>query len=95
MRVVWSETAVDSAREIQRVLNTVARDSGTRRLRLIRQAARDAAHFPPSRRIVPEIAEETIRETFSGPYRIWYRIHDSEGRIEVLVVFHGARQVLD
>jgi len=44
---------------------------------------------------VPEIAEETIRETFSGPYRIWYRVHDSEDRIEVLVVFHGARQVLD
>ena len=95
MRVVWSETAVESARDIQRALNTLARDSGTRRLRLIRQAARGAALFPRSHRIVPEIAEETIRETFSGPYRIWYRVHDSQDRIEVLVVFHGARQILD
>lgn len=84
---------MESARDIQQALNTVARGLGTRRLRLVRQAARDAALFPRSHRIVPEIAEETIRETFSGPYRIWYRIHDSADRIEVLVVFHGARQV--
>jgi plasmid stabilization system protein ParE len=64
-------------------------------MRMVRSAVRDAARFPRSHRLVPEFGEGTIRETFSGPYRIWYRIHDDEDRIEVIVVFHGSRQVPD
>lgn len=41
--------------------------------------------------MVPEYELDAIRELLEGDYRIWYRLTDE--RIEVLAIFHGARDV--
>jgi len=43
--------------------------------------------------IVAEFANERIRETYHGNYRIIYEIDDE--RVTILRVFHGARQLPD
>lgn len=40
--------------------------------------------------MVPELQREDVREVIEPPYRIVYRILAE--RIDVLTVFHGARQ---
>ena len=41
-------------------------------------------------RIVPEFADQSIRELLVGPYRLVYEISDD--RIFVLALIHGARR---
>ena len=45
--------------------------------------------LPSSGSIVPEYANEEIREVLERPYRIIYRVLPD--RIDVLAVVHGAR----
>jgi len=45
--------------------------------------------FPRSGRVVPEAAQEGIREIILESYRIIYRVR--AGEVEVLTVLHGAR----
>jgi plasmid stabilization system protein ParE len=40
---------------------------------------------------VPEVGDESIRQRIVHRYRIIFRICESDGRIEVLAVIHGAR----
>ena len=93
MTVTWSETGDESIDQLREYFSRFSEASANLWIRRVRAAARDAARFPRSHRIVPELGEERIRETFAGPYRIWYEILDREQRIEVIVVFHGARHV--
>ncbi|MCC6839658.1 MAG: type II toxin-antitoxin system RelE/ParE family toxin [Flavobacteriales bacterium] len=50
------------------------------------------AQFPTSGRIVQEFNQPNIREIKEGRYRIAYRLLGD--RIEVLCVWHSARQML-
>lgn len=47
------------------------------------------AEFPFIGRVVPEFADESIREIFAYSYRIIYRVKDEE--IHVAAVVHGKR----
>jgi plasmid stabilization system protein ParE len=47
--------------------------------------------FPERGRVVPEIAEPTVREIIFGAYRIIYEIFPGRHAIYVLRFWHGAR----
>ena len=51
------------------------------------------ATFPAAGRVVPEFAQETLRELISGPYRVIYEIMDAD--VHILTVHHGARILRD
>ncbi len=91
MKVRWSANAEESLADIlahfRRFSERSANDWGRR---LVRRAE-SAATFPWSFREVPEIGSPNVRETFEQEYRIWFEIRGDE--IEILVVFHGARDV--
>lgn len=76
-------------------MRTFSEDAAKTWVKRIRQAVKDARASPRRYRVVPEMNEESIRELFVGRYRVWYRIRDAESTLEVIVVFHGARQVPD
>jgi toxin ParE1/3/4 len=57
-------------------------------------ATNSLIRFPKIGRIVPEFANESVREIISSPYRIVYRIV-SEQRIDVLTVHHASRPLSD
>jgi toxin ParE1/3/4 len=61
-------------------------------VKTILQTARNLPHFPRSGRIVPEIADENIRELFAYSYRVIYRIEVEQ--ITIAAVVHG-RRLLD
>jgi plasmid stabilization system protein ParE len=48
--------------------------------------------FPRSGRIVPEFAQEDIREIIFGSYRIVYLLNGD--RVSILTVFHSSRQLI-
>jgi toxin ParE1/3/4 len=58
-------------------------------VKTILNTARNLSHFPRSGRVVPEIADESIREWFAYSYRVIYRIEEEEITIAALV--HGRR----
>ncbi len=49
------------------------------------------AEFPKLGRVVPEFANESLRELIASPYRIIYRVHENE--LDVLAVVHSARRM--
>jgi addiction module RelE/StbE family toxin len=57
--------------------------------RLTRRSER-IADFPLVGRAVPEVELPQLREVVEGPYRLVYHLRPD--RIDVVAVFHGARQ---
>ena len=49
------------------------------------------AEFPRSGRIIPEDRRGSVREVIVGRYRVLYRVR--RGRIEILTLIHGAREM--
>lgn len=89
-RVVWSAAAVQDLSEIQAFISrTSPRYASVVVQRLIDAVGRLDA-FPESGRMVPELAEPSVREVIHGSYRIVYELRTE--RIEVLTVFRASRR---
>lgn len=87
--VVWSLSA---QRGLEDVLAYVA-GSSLHGARLIAQRTLDAADslatLSERGRVVPEIQDPAIRETFVYSYRLMYHVSDT--RITIVAFIHGAR----
>jgi toxin ParE1/3/4 len=88
MRIVWSEPA---SRDLEEIGEYIAKDNpaaARRVVRAVEAAVRRLARFPHSGR---PGHRENIRELVIArtPYIVPYRVH--RDRIEILAVFHGAR----
>jgi toxin ParE1/3/4 len=73
-----------------------ARNSGAYASLLVQrmlQSVKRLEDFPLSGRSVPEFPRADIRELIVAPYRIVYRVLETE--VHVLIVQHGARQLPD
>jgi len=87
--VVWS---VSAQRGLDDALGYVASDSlqGAQPIaRRALEAADSLALLGERGRVVPEIQDPTIRETFIFSYRLLYHVGDSQ--VTVLAFIHGAR----
>jgi plasmid stabilization system protein ParE len=80
VRVTWSDTGDESVDAIERYLSQFSEDLARQWVVRIRAALATAALDPRSRRKVPEVNDDHIREALIGPYRAWYRIYDLEDR---------------
>jgi len=60
-------------------------------VRTILVATRYLSRFPFAGRVVPELADDNIREWFAYSYRVIYRIQ-GEG-ITIAAIVHGKRQL--
>ncbi len=90
--VVWTRPALH---DLQRIHDFVAQDSSFYAEQLITRLldrVQVLAKYPTMGRITPEVSNPVIRELREGKYRIVYR-HQNE-LIEVLLVYHSARQQL-
>ncbi len=90
-KIVWTEQARDDLGGIVRFIAldnpTVAERFG---FQLISKVD-NLANFPRLGRMVPECGQETIREIIFRPYRIVYRVIESEQTVAVARVWHAAR----
>jgi toxin ParE1/3/4 len=94
-RIIWSQTAVDDLRQI---VEFIARDDAAAAAnladRILRRIER-AAELPFSNRVVPEKAEESVREIILRPYRIVYQADNQRDATHVLRIWHAARGIPD
>lgn len=56
------------------------------------KATRRLEDFPRSGRKVPEIGDEDIREVIYRRYRIVYVVDPGDDAVDVLTIFHSAKQ---
>jgi toxin ParE1/3/4 len=88
-QVVWSPEAVA---DVEAIASYIARDSaayGQAVVEKILETARQVRELPFLGRMVPELAQETIRERFVYSYRLIYRIRNDT--ITIAAVIHGRR----
>ena len=92
-RVVWSPQALNN---LEAACAYIAQDSEAYAQDFARRlvsAVELLATFPTAGRVVPEFAQETLRELISRPYRVIYEIVDAD--VHILTVHHGARILRD
>ena len=88
-RVVWSPRAVEDLETIAKYIAVDSNAYAAAVVKTILNTARRFSQFPFSGRIVPELADQNIRESFAFSYRIIYRIADEV--VTVATVVHGKR----
>ncbi len=89
-RITWTPQAIE---DVESIKTYIARDSehyAALVVQRIVEAVDRLERFPESGRIVPEFHDQSLREVIWGSYRIVYRARGE--LVEVLTVFHGARQ---
>ena len=89
-RLIWSPQAAD---DLEAACGYIARDSPGYAADFARRVVDAVAvlrRHPQVGRVVPEIADPTLREIIVGHYRVLYDYVEA-GRVEVLAVHHGAR----
>lgn len=87
--IIWAPQALEDAEAIRDYLSRSSASYATLLIeRIVAAVARLESH-PRSGRVVPELADPSVREIIVRDYRVVYRLqHDV---VEILTVFHGAR----
>ena len=88
-QVSWSPEALE---DVDAIASYIARDShvyAAAVVQAILDAARTLEKFPFRGRVVPEIAQDAIRERFVYSYRLIYRARDD--KVTIAAVIHGRR----
>lgn len=89
--VIWSPSA---RLDLKEIVSYIAEDNAEIAQRFglsLIDATKSLASFPEKGRVVPEFRSQDIREVIFKPYRIIYRVRESQSVIEVVRVWHAAR----
>lgn len=90
-QVVWTVPAVD---DLQAAADYIGKDSPHYSATVVRsafQAAKSLRQFALRGHVVPELADEAIRELFVGRYRLIYKVGSQ--RVLLLGFIHGSRDL--
>ena len=90
-QVVLSPSARHDLREIVRYISLDDPTRASNFGQFLLDQAKKLAGFPEMGRVVPEFAEEGLREIVVRVYRVIYRVSHQQRRVEVLRFWHGAR----
>ena len=88
-RVIWSPRAVE---DLEATAQYIAVDSTVYAAAVVKRilnTARRLSQFPLSGRIVPELADDNIREWFAYSYRVIYQVENRV--VTIATVVHGKR----
>jgi len=91
-QVIWSDAAIGDLHEI---CTHIARDNPQAAKRVgqgILEHVRILGSFPLIGPAYPRGARGPLREIVYRPYRIFYDVSESSRRVEILHVWHGARE---
>ena len=90
-RIIWSRT---SQRDLRSLVKYISKDSSQRAehfgYRIVARVEMLQEH-PPMGRVVPEFNKQDLHEVIVSPCRIIYRLNDESKLIEVIRVWHAAR----
>jgi len=88
-RVVWTPRARDGLDDIVSYIAEDSPNAAKRVLDVVLRTASSLSELSGRGRVVPEIAEESVREVFIYSYRLMYEVLNDE--VRVLAILHGAR----
>ena len=91
-QVKWSERA---RLDLVQVRDYIAADNPTAARKVIREIVartRLLATQPFSSPTYKPARDNDVRHTFSGRYRIFYRVHPADSRVEILTIWHSSRR---
>ena len=92
MRVRWTAEGRECLRDIHIYISQYSPENARSVIRRIVRRSRQIGEFPYSGEPVKELGGlPEVRQLIERPYRIWY--HITGDHIEVLAVFHGARDL--
>ena len=91
MKTRWTKGARADLRDIVAHISRDRPRAARQLAHKIRGAVAELVDFPEMGRQVPEFGDPTLRERVVRPYRVIYRLTDSE--IRVLAVVHGRRSL--
>ncbi len=91
----WKIIIAPSAQtDLEDIVRYVARHNSDAAARLgyeLITRSEDLAAFPEIGRVVPEFRNPDLREVICRSYRVIYRLRRSDGRIDIVRFWHGAR----
>lgn len=90
--IIWSHRATEDLESIAAYIALDSEAYASSVIRKILQKTRALADFPQMGRVVPEFADDSIREIFAYSYRIIYKIERES--VVVASIIHGSR-ILD
>jgi plasmid stabilization system protein ParE len=93
--VRWSKTA---RADLRGVYEFIARDSAPYALRMMErfdQAVDSLTTFPEAGALVVEWDRQDLREVYVASYRVIYQYTADADLVEILAIFHSARQLPD
>jgi plasmid stabilization system protein ParE len=91
-KVIWSDAAIADLHEI---CSCIARDNPKAALRMgngILDHVRILARFPFIGPVYPRGARGPLRQIVFRSYRIFYDVSEGVRRVDILHVWHGARE---
>ena len=89
--VIWSRRAADDLAAIAAYIASDSESYASAVVRTILKKTWVLAEYPLIGRVVPEFADDSIRELFAYSYRIIYRV--TNDGVEVAAVVHGRRDL--
>jgi len=93
MRVIWTPEAQGHLDGVYQYLKRDAPFYAQGVVDKLTRRSQQLIDHPHSGRIVPAYDDRNLRELIVFPYRLIYRVKTD--RIDVIAVFHGARQLPD
>jgi toxin ParE1/3/4 len=90
--IVWTEPASTDLEEIVKYIMEDSPQGAERVANAILEKVETLKTFPQLGAIYPRARDKRVREVLSGKYRIFYRVLDNAGRVEVLRIWHGVRR---
>jgi plasmid stabilization system protein ParE len=90
-KVIWTPRGLDTLRQAVEFIAERNPTAAGKMGRAILRKAGLLAQQPRLGHVFHELGRDDVRETASPPYRIVYRVLDSEQAVFILTVWHGAR----
>jgi len=90
-KIIWSDAAIADLQEVWTCLAQHDPQAAARTGRGILAHVRVLANFPYIGPAYPRGSRGTLREIVVRPYRIFYDVSEDSQRVEILHVWHGAR----
>ena len=91
-RIIWSPEALTL---LEQLVRFISHDNPAAAVKMggnIIAKVLLLSDFPRMGEVFRKAGRETLREIPAPPYRIFYEINDAEKQIEIVSIWHGARQ---
>lgn len=94
-KIIWTPRGLDSLRSALEYVAERNPDAAARLGANFLKSVARLGHFPQLGHVFHKLGRADIREIPVRPYRIFYRMIESQRVVYVLTVWHGARQEPD